>query len=81
MPNHKSAWKRLRQNEKRRMQNKKHTSFLRKTVKEYRALEDAARAKEALPGVSSTIDKSAKLGIIHHRKAARLKSRLAKKIS
>jgi small subunit ribosomal protein S20 len=79
MPNHKSAWKQLRQNEKRRMQNKKHKSFLRKTVKDFRAVEDPARSKEELPSVVSAIDKSAKKGIIHHRKAARLKSRLARK--
>jgi small subunit ribosomal protein S20 len=80
MPNHKSAWKQLRQNEKRRLQNKKHRTFLRKAVKEFRSIEDAVRAKDELPTMVSTIDKSAKRGIIHHRKAARLKSRLAKQI-
>lgn len=79
MPNHKSAWKQLRQNEKRRLQNKSHKTFLRKAVKEFRAIEDTARAKDEFPRMTSTIDKSAKLGIIHHRKAARLKSRLARK--
>jgi len=79
MPNHKSAWKRLRQNEKRRLQNRKHKSFLRKAVKEFRTIEDTARAKDEYPAVASILDKSAKHGIIHHRKAARLKSRLAKK--
>jgi len=79
MPNHKSAWKQLRQNEKRRIRNRKHKSVFRKAVKSYRNIEDPARAKDELPAVVSTIDKSAKRGIIHHRTAARLKSRLARK--
>lgn len=79
MPNHKSAWKRMRQNEKRRLMNKKHRSLLRKEIKTFKAIEDSAVAKESFPALSSRVDKSAKMGIIHHRTAARIKSRLSRK--
>ena len=78
MPNHKSAWKRMRQNEGRRVQNKAYRSYMRKTIKTFRALEDPAAAGEQLPGVVSVIDTMAKKGIIHHRTAARMKSRLSR---
>jgi small subunit ribosomal protein S20 len=78
MPNHKSAWKRMRQNEKRRMTNKKHRSLLRKEIKGFKALEDSAAAKDSFPALASRVDKSAKMGIIHHRTAARIKSRLSR---
>ena len=79
MPNHKSAWKRMRQNEKRRLMNKKHRSLLRKAIKGFKAIEDNAVAKESFPALASRVDKSAKMGIIHHRTAARIKSRLSRK--
>jgi small subunit ribosomal protein S20 len=81
MPNHKSAWKRLRQNEKRRVLNRTQRSYLRKVVKSFKALEDAGAVREQLPRVVSTIDTMAKKGIVHHRKAARIKSRLTRKIA
>jgi len=80
MPTHKSAWKRMRQNEKRRIRNRSHRSFLRKTVKSFKTLDTSGAAKEQFPQVVSTIDKMAKKGIIHHRKAARLKSKLSRKM-
>lgn len=79
MPNTKSVVKRMRQNEVRRVRNKDHRTGLRNAVKAFRAVEDPAAAKEQLPKVVSTIDKSVKKGIVHHRTAARMKSRLAKK--
>ena len=79
MPNHKSAWKRMRQNETRRERNKADRTFLRKTIRSYHALEDAAAARESFPQVVSAIDKAVKKGIIHHRKADRLKSRLSRR--
>ncbi|MCK4549875.1 MAG: 30S ribosomal protein S20 [Candidatus Krumholzibacteria bacterium] len=78
MPNHKSAWKRMRQNEKRRLMNKKYRSLLRKAIKGFKAIEDSAVAKESFPALASRVDKSAKMGIIHHRTAARIKSRLSR---
>jgi small subunit ribosomal protein S20 len=68
----------MRQNEKRRIRNKSHRSFLRKAVKSFKALEDAEAAKEQFPMIASVIDKAGKKGIIHRRKAARMKSRLSR---
>jgi small subunit ribosomal protein S20 len=79
MPNHKSAWKRMRQNERRRAVNKANRSFLRNTIRSFRTQEDLSAAREDFPRVVSIIDKAAKKGIIHHRNAARLKSRLSRK--
>lgn len=81
MPNHKSAWKRIRQNEKRRVKNKADRSFLRNTIRSYTAEQDLSSARESYPRVVSVIDKAVKKGIIHHRNAARLKSRLSRKIA
>jgi small subunit ribosomal protein S20 len=79
MPTHKSAWKRMRQNEERRIVNKAHRTSLRRAVKSYREIEGTEVAKERFPQIASTIDKAAKKGIIHHRKASRMKSRLSRK--
>ncbi len=79
MPNHKSAWKRMRQNQVKRSRNRDHRSSLRRAVKAFKAIEDSSAATEQLPSVISAIDKSVKKGIIHHRTAARMKSRLSKK--
>jgi len=81
MPNHKSAWKRMRQNEVRRIRNRDHRSRLRKAIREFRAIEDAEARKERFPRVTSVIDTSVKKGIIHHRTAARIKSRLSRTLS
>ena len=80
MPTHKSAWKRMRQNEVRRLRNKARRTYLRRAIKSFRAIEDTEKAREEYPRVVSAIDKAAKKGIIHHRKAARLKSRLSRKL-
>jgi small subunit ribosomal protein S20 len=79
MPVHKSAEKRMRQNERRRLINKARRTSLRKSLKGYRELAAGDASKAQYPRVESTIDRAAQKGIIHHRKAARLKSRLSRK--
>ena len=81
MPSHKSAWKRMRQNERKRMRNRAHRSFLRGTVRSFTTLDEVEQATEQFPEVVSTIDKAVKKGIIHRRKAARLKSQLSRKLT
>lgn len=80
MANHKSALKRMRQNEKRRARNRHHRSTLRTALKKFRALvaaKDATQAQEGFVGVQQAIDKAVTKGIIHRNAAARYKSRLA----
>ena len=79
MPTHKSAWKRMRQSERRHAVNKANRTHLRKELKSYRSLEAGEPAKAQYPRMASEIDKAAKKGIIHHRTAARLRSRLSRR--
>lgn len=79
MPNHKSAEKRARQNEKRREINRGNRGRLRTGVKRLRAaLEggDAGSAQALLPETVSLIDKAVQKGVLHRNAAARYKSRL-----
>jgi small subunit ribosomal protein S20 len=79
MPNHKSAEKRVRQNEKRRDVNRGNRGRLRTGIKKLRAaLEsgDAGAAQELLPATVSLIDKAVQKGVLHRNAAARFKSRL-----
>ena len=81
MANHKSQFKRIRQNEKRRLENRYWAKTMRNAIKRMRSLVDANEAKTKMPAVTSLIDKVAKKGIIHKNKAANLKSGLAHKIN
>lgn len=81
MPNHKSCIKRMRQNEYRRNLNKGYRTFLRNTIKSYKAIDDTETARESFPKVASVVDRAKKKGILHRKKADRIKSRLSKKFS
>ncbi len=76
MAHHRSALKRIRQNAKRRLQNRYYKKTARTAIKNLRALKSKAEAGEFLPKVISMIDKLAKRGSIHRNKAANLKSGL-----
>ena len=79
MPNHKSAEKRVRQNEKRRLINRSHRSKVRTYIKRLRAALDSGKGEDVqtqLPEVMSVIDKSVQKGVMHKNAAARYKSRL-----
>lgn len=81
MANHKSALKRIRANEKRRLQNRYYARTMRNAVKNFRALMDKNEATEKLPKIISMIDKLAKKTIIHKNKAGNLKSKLTRKVN
>jgi small subunit ribosomal protein S20 len=79
MPNHKSAEKRVRQNEKRRLVNRSNRSRLRTQIKKLRAAllsGDAQQTRELLEPTIALIDKSVNKGVLHKNTAARYKSRL-----
>ncbi len=76
-----SVLKRTRQNEKRRLRNRKRKQELRQAVKGIRSVGSKEEAQNQLPGVQSVIDKSARSHIVHRNAARRLKSRLAKEIA
>ncbi|WP_417427711.1 30S ribosomal protein S20 [Halpernia sp.] len=78
MANHKSALKRIRQSEVRRLSNRYYYKSARSAVKVLRNEEDKTAATEQLPKVIALLDKLAKKNIIHKNKAANLKSKLTK---
>ena len=81
MANHKSAIKRIRQTEKRRVHNRFYGKTMRNAVRQFRALDDKKEAEEKLPGIISLIDKVARRSIIHKNKAANLKSKLTRHVN
>ena len=84
MPNHKSAEKRMRQNERRRVINRSNRSRLRTYVKKLRAAlaeGNAETIQALLPETISMIDKSVQKGVLHRNAAARFKSRLTTRVN
>ena len=84
MANHKSALKRARQSETKRLRNKATKTRVKNVVKEVRtAAADAAsdQTVNTLNAAKSTIDKAAKKGVIHKRTAGRKISRLSKLVN
>ena len=78
MAHHKSAKKRIRQDAKKRIQNRYYKKSARTNIKNLREMEDKVEAEKLLPKVISMIDRLAKKNIIHSNKASNLKSKLTK---
>jgi len=79
LANIKSAKKRARQNEKRRMRNRYYKTTARTYIKRARALIDAGQLDEAevvVRSAAKALDVAAGKGIIHKNNASRRKSRL-----
>lgn len=81
MANHKSALKRIRSNESKRVINKYQHKTTRNAIKKLRELTDKKEAEALFPSVTSMLDRLAKKNIIHTNKAANLKSGLSKHIA
>ena len=81
MANHKSALKRIRSNEAKRLRNKYQHKTTRNAVRDLRSSEDKKEAEAKLVNVISMLDKLAKTNIIHKNKAANLKSKLTKHVA
>ena len=77
MANHKSALKRIRSNEAKRLRNRYQHKSTRTLIKKLRLTTDKSVVVELFKQVSSSLDKLAKKNIIHKNKAANLKSGLA----
>jgi small subunit ribosomal protein S20 len=83
MPHTPSAEKRLRKSEKRRRQNRtaaKKIKLQRKTADVAVKGSDAAVTAAEFKKTQATLDRAADKGYIHPNKAARLKSRLVKRM-
>ncbi|MDG1331274.1 MAG: 30S ribosomal protein S20 [Crocinitomicaceae bacterium] len=81
MANHKSALKRIRSNEAKRLRNKYQHKTTRNAIRGLREVEKKAEATKLIPSVFSMIDKLAKRNVIHKNKAANLKSGLQVKVN
>ena len=81
MANHKSAIKRIRQSDKRRVVNKYFHKTTRNAVSKLRSIKDKKEATILLPKVISMLDKLTKKNIIHKNKSANLKSQLSKHVN
>ena len=81
MANHKSALKRIRTNEAKRLTNRYQHRTTRNAIKKLREMEAAKDAAEFLPSVVSMIDKLSKKNVIHANKASNLKSGLTKHVA
>ncbi len=76
MANHKSAKKRIRSNDVKRLRNKYQHKTTRNALRKIRATETKAEAETMFPAVIRMIDKLAKTKVIHSNKASNLKSGL-----
>ena len=81
MANHKSALKRIRSNEAKRLRNRYQAKTTRTFIKRLRVISDKEEASELLKKVSSMLDKLAKKNVIHKNKAANNKSKLTKLVN
>ncbi len=74
MANHKSAEKRIRANDTKRVRNRYQAKTTRNLLKELRSSKDKAEVAKMVPEVSAMLDRLAKKNVIHKNKAANLKS-------
>jgi len=81
MPQHKSAVKRVRQNEKRRQRNQSQRSRMKTLIKNAMETTEKEEAQEAFKEASSYLDKMATKGLIHENFAARKKSKIANHVN
>jgi small subunit ribosomal protein S20 len=81
MANHKSALKRIRSNEAKRLRNRYQHKTARTAIRKLRAAKDAVEAAALLKTVSSMVDKLARKNVIHKNKASNLKSSLTKLVN
>jgi len=84
MANTRSALKRMRQSEKRRVRNAAVRSTVRTAVKGTRAAIAASSVEEARTNLARAIrllDKAVTKGVVHRNTAARKKSRLARQLN
>jgi small subunit ribosomal protein S20 len=84
LANHKSAIKRARQNEMRRLRNKSVKTRVKSIVKDVRLSVDESPKEDALKKLDmakSNIDRAAQKGVIHKKTASRKISRLSKLVN
>lgn len=81
MANIKSAKKRIRNSETKKLRNRYQHKSTRTVIKQVRNAASKKEGEELLKKVTSMLDKLAKNNIIHKNKASNLKSKLTKHVS
>ena len=84
MANHKSATKRAKQNEVKRLRNKAVKTSLKRAIKQTRiAVEENSKenASNALKTAQTMLDKAVKKGVIHKKTSSRTISRISKHVN
>ena len=81
MPQHDSAKKRMRTNERDRTRNRATKSQVRRAVKDLDGSLGSDESGAALQRAQSVLDKAWKKGVLNRSKVNRMKSRLAKRES
>lgn len=81
MPQHKSAEKRVRQNNKKRARNVQKKTQIKTSIKNVKNASDKEQAQNELKAAISILDRMSTKGLIHKNKAANLKSKLSKKVN
>lgn len=79
MANHKSAIKRIRSNNAKRLKNRYQKKTVSTLLKSIKSTDQKEKLLKELPKVLSSIDKLAKKNVFHRNKAANLKRKLMKK--
>lgn len=81
MANHKSAQKRIRANDAKRVHNRYYAKSARTALKTIKTTENKEEAIKLLPKISSMVDKLAKKNIIHKNKASNIKRKITKRVA
>jgi small subunit ribosomal protein S20 len=81
MANHKSALKRIRSSETKRLRNRYQHKSTRTIIRKLRGTTDKAEATTLLRTASSMLDKLARKNVIHKNKASNVKSGLTKLVN
>ena len=80
MAHHKSALKRIRQSEKKRIYNRQNKKSMKLSIRAVREAKSFDEAQQSLVKAYSVLDTLAARGIIHKNKAANDKSKLTKHV-
>ena len=80
MANHKSAIKRIRSNDRKKVLNRYQEKTERNAIRTLKETKDKKTASELLPKVIAMVDKLAKKNILHKNKASHLKSKLTRHV-
>jgi small subunit ribosomal protein S20 len=81
MAHHKSALKRIRQSQKKRLYNREYKKKLKEAIKAVRNAENIEEASEKMVAAKKILDKVSARRIVHKNTAANKKSKLAKYVN